>query len=696
MTRVLRIARAIAFALALAHALGAAASASRVVAIGDVHGAYEPLVEILQAADLIDEKQAWSGGDATLVQLGDFTDRGNKVRAVMDLLMRLQEEAARAGGRVIVLLGNHEALNLVGELRDVSTAALLEFATPNESAEQDAEYREVIKAGRLRARLTGAPRPIFDDAAHETWKRAHPPGTIGYLRALLPDGRYGKWLRGLPTVTVVDDVLFLHAGLDPTHATASPEEINGQVRSEVEWLDACRAALRSKEYLTVSSTSSDLIRVGFALLEQLGSARSEGRLAEGESTLLSTLERCVDYEKWHLFSPEGPLWFRGYADPRPSRPGSEGYGWTEAEGAARVAEVLASQRVRHVVVAHSPRESATIGVRFGGRAFLIDTGMLAEVYNGKPSALEIDRGVFTAIYTDRREELWNDERSTAVDEGVRVAQAGGAAATPPPRSSAAAVQWRWAGPDGKTLPFRGPEELEDFLRTAELTSSEAIPSGINRPLKITLERDGIEAHAVFRTVAIEERNQQGPGGKYYRDFRDNYAFECAAYELAGALGITRVPPAVPRQLQGKEGSVQAWVENAMTEAKRAEKGEEPPDVLRWARTTADKLVFDALVNNIDRNSGNELIDKDWNVWWIDHTRAFQTEHGDQRIEDLRRITPELWSALREVERARVRTVLQPFLRPSEIEALFQRWDKILLRYRTLIAELGPENVIVGF
>ena len=693
MTHAIRIARAAMVALALAHGLATFASASRVVAIGDVHGAYDPFVQILQAAGLVDQQLAWSGGDATLVQLGDFTDRGPKVRTVMDLLMRLQEEATVAGGRVIVLLGNHEALNLVGELRDVSSAALLEFVTPAESEEQEAEYREVIKAGRLRARLSGAPRPVFDEAAHEGWKRAHPPGTLGYLRALLPEGRYGKWLRGLPTLTVVDDVLFLHAGLDLAFAGATVEEINGQVRSEVEWLDACRSALRGKGYLTVSSTSSDLIRVGFALLDQLGAARDGGRLAEGESTLLATLERCVDYEKWHLFSPEGPLWFRGYADPRPSRPGNEGYGWTEAEGAPRVAQVLAAQRVRHVVVAHSPRASATIGVRFGGRAFLIDTGMLAEVYNGKPSALEIDRGVFTAVYVDRREELWNDERTTAVETGgVEIAQAGAAA---PPRSKGP-PSWKWVGPEGKALPFRGPEELEDFLRTAEVVDSETINAGINRPLKVRLERDGVAAHAVFRTVSVEDRNQQGPGGKFYRDFRDNFAFECAAYELAQALGITRVPPAVPRVLRGKEGSLQAWVENAMTEEKRQEKGEAPPDVLRWAHVQAEEMVFDALINNADRNAGNELIDRDWNVWWIDHTRAFQTEHGDQRIESVRRITPELWSALREVERARVRTLLQPFLRANELDALFQRWDKIVLRFRTLIAEFGVENVIIGF
>jgi hypothetical protein len=134
----------------------------------------------------------------------------------------------------------------------------------------------------------------------------------------------------------------------------------------------------------------------------------------------------------------------------------------------------------------------------------------------------------------------------------------------------------------------------------------------------------------------------------------------------------------------------------MTEAKRQEKGQDPPDVLRWAHVQAELKVFDALINNIDRNTGNTLIDRDWTVWWIDHTRAFQPEHGEQRIEDLRRITPELWSALREVERARVRTVLQPFLRETELDALFQRWDKILLRFRTLIAEFGGENVIIGF
>ncbi|HVR29290.1 MAG TPA: metallophosphoesterase, partial [Thermoanaerobaculia bacterium] len=383
-----------------------AADAARVVAIGDIHGAYDPLVEILQAAGLVDEELAWSGGDATLVQLGDFTDRGPRVRAVMDLLMRLQQEAPAAGGRVEVLLGNHEALNLVGERRDVSHLTLLEFSSESSGAALEEEYRAVVRAARARARATGSPRPVSDASARETWMRGHPPGTLAYLESLLPDGHYGRWLRSLPTVTVIDGLLFLHAGLRPELATRSPDEINRQVWDEVRQLDACRQALGGAGYLTLTSTTSDLVRIGFAMLDQFAAARDAGKLGADQEDLFATLGSCVDYENWYLFSPEGPLWFRGYADPRPDRGDRGSYGWTDAEGLPAIARILTAQGVRHVIVGHNTGSDGAIRVRFGGRAFLIDTGMLSEVYGGKPSALEIVDGVFTAIYADRREELW--------------------------------------------------------------------------------------------------------------------------------------------------------------------------------------------------------------------------------------------------------------------------------------------------
>ena len=86
--------------LALAALLWCAspAAAQRIVAVGDVHGNVDGFSAIPQSASLLDGDGHWAGGDATLVQTGDFTDRGDDVRAAMELLIRLEAEAAEAGG----------------------------------------------------------------------------------------------------------------------------------------------------------------------------------------------------------------------------------------------------------------------------------------------------------------------------------------------------------------------------------------------------------------------------------------------------------------------------------------------------------------------------------------------------------------------------------------------------------------------
>src|SRR5258706_9260253 len=95
---------------------GAQGTGQRVVAIGDIHGDFDAFVGILQRARLVDPRNRWSG-NSILVQTGDFLDRGPKARAVMDLLMALQRDAPRQSGRVVVLMGNHEAMNIYGDLR---------------------------------------------------------------------------------------------------------------------------------------------------------------------------------------------------------------------------------------------------------------------------------------------------------------------------------------------------------------------------------------------------------------------------------------------------------------------------------------------------------------------------------------------------------------------------------------------------
>jgi len=123
----------------------------RVVAIADIHGAYDAMVSTLQNADILGEDLSWVGEKATLVIVGDILDRGPKSRAAMDLLMRLEGEAESAGGRVQVLIGNHEAMILTGDMRYVSGpeyAAFAEDEVPEERARWFDLYVQRQGAGR--------------------------------------------------------------------------------------------------------------------------------------------------------------------------------------------------------------------------------------------------------------------------------------------------------------------------------------------------------------------------------------------------------------------------------------------------------------------------------------------------------------------------------------------------------------------
>ena len=130
----------------------------RVIAIGDVHGDYESFAAVLRSAGLIDKDGNWTGGKTHLVQTGDIVDRGPDSRAVMDLLIKLQKQAAAAGGAVHCLLGNHEAMNIYGDLRYVSPAEFAAFAPQNSQADRAAAYPD-------QRAITAAATPEMDHIA---------------------------------------------------------------------------------------------------------------------------------------------------------------------------------------------------------------------------------------------------------------------------------------------------------------------------------------------------------------------------------------------------------------------------------------------------------------------------------------------------------------------------------------------------
>jgi hypothetical protein len=204
----------------------------RVVAIGDIHGDYSQLLAALRSAKLIDENCNWTGGKTHLVQTGNILGRGGDSRQALDLLMKLRQQAAAAGGYVHVLLGNREIMNLYGDLRYVSEADFAAFATPDSAKLRDREYDNFVRAAGPNFTIT-----------REEWNRQHPLGYFEQRAAFGPDGVYGKWLRSLNTVIRIDDTLFSHAGLSPKYAQMPIDEINRRVRAELNHLEQTRGAL---------------------------------------------------------------------------------------------------------------------------------------------------------------------------------------------------------------------------------------------------------------------------------------------------------------------------------------------------------------------------------------------------------------------------------------------------------------------
>ena len=205
--------------------------APRVVAVGDVHGAYDDFVTVLRFTGLLDAKDRWAGGKAHLVQTGDLLDRGKDGRKVLDLLMRLEGEARRAGGRVHALLGNHEVMNMLGDLRYVNAEEYVAFRARDSEANREAFLRSMTRRAKERAKAAGE---AFDEATYRA--RVEPEVPLGFVertRALSAEGRYGKWLRQRPVVAKVNGVVFLHGGLTPEVAALGCEEVNARVKREL-------------------------------------------------------------------------------------------------------------------------------------------------------------------------------------------------------------------------------------------------------------------------------------------------------------------------------------------------------------------------------------------------------------------------------------------------------------------------------
>jgi hypothetical protein len=203
----------------------------RIVAIGDVHGAYDRFVETLRAAGLVDGRTRWSGGRAILVQTGDVLDRGPDSRKALDLLRRLEGEAMRAGGGVYPLLGNHEVMRLIGDWRYVNPEEIAAFRTADSADLRERAYAFVVAAAAGRAKELQQP---FDAPAfREQFMKEVPLGYVEIRQAFGPAGEYGRWLRERHAVVKIDGVVFVHGGITAATAALGCAGINEAVRRDL-------------------------------------------------------------------------------------------------------------------------------------------------------------------------------------------------------------------------------------------------------------------------------------------------------------------------------------------------------------------------------------------------------------------------------------------------------------------------------
>jgi hypothetical protein len=362
-------------------------SATTVFAVADVHGDFRDFVAILQRTGLIDGQRHWTGCKATLVQTGDLLDRGPQPREVMDLLMSLEKEAAEAGGQVVGLIGNHEMMNIMGDLRYVTAGNFASFADSESKKRQKAAYQKYESWRKGHSELLAEVTQSVLPKTETEWLAQHPEGYVEQREAFSSGGSYGKWLRLHSAVAKISNVVFLHGGISPKVAKMKLDQINSRIANEIKSFDEAMQYLEQQKIILPFFNLKEITAVVQAQIS-VDRKSSIKRNTYHQRRLIDFLE----YRNWLSVRPDGPLWFRGYNE------------WTDEQGAPQLNRILKVYGADHIVVGHTVQNGGRMRSRFDGKVFLIDTGMLSSYYKGgRASAWEF-RGTdeFFAHYIDQQ------------------------------------------------------------------------------------------------------------------------------------------------------------------------------------------------------------------------------------------------------------------------------------------------------
>jgi hypothetical protein len=238
------------------------------------------------------------------------------------------------------------------------------------------------------------------------------------------------------------------------------------------------------------------------------------------------------------------------------------------------------------------------------------------------------------------------------------------------------------------------DQQREFLLKAKIINSRQIGRGVTSPWRLTLSDGTVTHDAAFQNVDVRQSQMDFRQGPSEIGFRDFYAYNIAAYELAKLLGLSdMVPVTVERKWKGQAGALSWWVPWKWDEEMRQKQNLQPPHAEAWNNQVDKVRVFIQLIFDTDRNAGNLLITEDWKLWIIDFTRAFRLHKTLRNPEQLQRCDRQLWENLHKLNAKELMEKTAPQLSKGEVQALLARRDAMVDCFQRLIQRKGESAVL---
>lgn len=222
--------------------------------------------------------------------------------------------------------------------------------------------------------------------------------------------------------------------------------------------------------------------------------------------------------------------------------------------------------------------------------------------------------------------------------------------------------------------------IEEFLRTARVLRTRATGKGVTGSLRATLS-NGTTTHDAHIQTIDRSKSEFRARGVVEFNFRDTWKFNVAAYRIDRMLGLALVPVSVERRWSGQPAAFTWWVDDVlMDEGERLAQTIPMPNPGCWSEQMRLVRMFDQLIDNVDRNTGNILITNTWRVWAIDHTRAFRALNEPRSPEHLTRIDRTILERLKTLDFVSLRREVGRYLSPADLRALLSRRDAIVAHF----------------